>query len=58
MANTAKARKGHMSHIRLSAGDKAFVTVNYALLTLIMLIVLYPLIYIISCSFSSLCSSV
>ena len=53
MANTAKAHHRRMSHIRLSAGDKAFVTVNYALLTLIMLIVLYPLIYIISCSFSS-----
>ena len=41
------------SHIHLSVGDRAFVIVNYTLLTLIMLIVLYPLVYIVSCSFSS-----
>ena len=40
-------------HIRLSTGDRAFVIINYALLTLVLLIVLYPLIYIVSCSFSS-----
>lgn len=33
--------------------DKVVYTVNYIMLTLLLLIVLYPIIYIISCSFSS-----
>ncbi len=52
MAKTLELRKKG-SHIRLSAGDRAFVIVNYTLLSLILLIVLYPLVYIVSCSFSS-----
>lgn len=35
-----------------SAGDKAFIILVYVLLSAVMLIVLYPLIYIISASFS------
>lgn len=33
--------------------DKVVYFINYILLTLLLIIVLYPLIYIISCSFSS-----
>ena len=33
--------------------DKVVYTVNYIMLALLLLIVLYPIIYIISCSFSS-----
>jgi len=39
--------------IRLSAGEKAFYITAYAIVTLLALIVLYPLIYIVSASFSS-----
>ena len=53
MAQSAAAHKKHGSHIRLSVGDRLFVVLNYTLLALVMLIVLYPLIYIVSCSFSS-----
>lgn len=35
-----------------SAGDKAFIILVYVLLSVVMLIVLYPLIYIVSASFS------
>jgi len=34
-------------------GDRSFHVANFAILTLIMLIVLYPLVYVVSCSFSS-----
>ena len=33
--------------------DKVVYTVNYIMLTLLLLVVLYPIVYIISCSFSS-----
>lgn len=49
----SSAKKNAHRHIRLSLGDRVFVVINYILLTLIMLLVLYPLIYIVSCSFSS-----
>lgn len=39
--------------MRLSRGDRVFMTFNYALLILLFLIVAYPLIYILSSSFSS-----
>lgn len=38
--------------IRESRGDKVFSVINFVLVTLFLLIVLYPLIYIVSCSFS------
>ena len=53
MAQSAAAHKKHGSHIHLSVGDRLFVILNYTLLALVMLIVLYPLVYIVSCSFSS-----
>lgn len=43
---TANSRAG------ISRGDRTFEMVNYVLLALIALVVLYPLIYIVSCSFS------
>jgi multiple sugar transport system permease protein/putative aldouronate transport system permease protein len=43
----------HSGSIRKIKGDRSFHMVNFVLLTFIMLIVLYPLIYVISCSFSS-----
>ncbi len=39
--------------IRSSVGDRVFYAIVYTVLTLIMIIVLYPLIYVVSCSFSS-----
>ena len=41
-----------MKKIRESLGDRVFNTVNLTLITLMMLIVLYPLIYIVSASIS------
>ncbi|MBD2867102.1 carbohydrate ABC transporter permease [Paenibacillus arenilitoris] len=41
------------NNIPQSLSDKTFLTVNYAILTLFALSVLYPLIYVISASFSS-----
>lgn len=40
-------------HIRLSAPDRVFFTVSYATLTLLTLIVLYPIVYVLAASFSS-----
>ena len=43
-----------MKHkIVLSKGDMVFTIVNHAFLTLIVIIILYPLIYVVSASFSS-----
>lgn len=39
--------------IQLSPGDRVFITINYLFLSLFFIIVLYPLIYILSSSFSS-----
>jgi ABC-type glycerol-3-phosphate transport system permease component len=39
--------------MRLSRGDRVFMAFNYAFLLLVLLIVAYPLIYILSSSFSS-----
>ncbi|MFD0957952.1 carbohydrate ABC transporter permease [Paenibacillus chungangensis] len=36
-----------------SGGDRVFTIVNYVLLTFVLLIILYPLIYVVSASFSS-----
>lgn len=38
--------------IRASAGDRVFMVINYVLLTIILLIVLYPLVYTLSASLS------
>jgi ABC-type glycerol-3-phosphate transport system permease component len=45
--------KKNSTAIRLSSGDRIFNFINMALLSLVMLIVLYPLIYILSASFSN-----
>ena len=45
---SAKAMK-----VKRSTGDKVFDIVNYTFLTLLTLIVLYPLVYVLSASFSS-----
>ena len=47
----AKSRRPRA--IRALAQDKSFHAVNFTLLTLFLLIVLYPLVYVVSCSFSS-----
>lgn len=49
--DTKTARKPH--RIKTSRGDKVFVVCNTIFLALVGLIVLYPLIYILSASFSS-----
>ncbi len=38
---------------RMSSGDRAFMTIVFVLLSIILLVVLYPLIFIVSSSFSS-----
>ena len=38
----------HTTHIKMSRGDKVFVTFNYLFVIIATLLVLYPLIYIIS----------
>jgi len=42
-----------MAAIKESRGDRIFYTLNYVFLAIILLIVAYPLIYIIACSFSN-----
>ena len=42
-----------MSHIKDTSSDKIFGIVNSTIVTLLMLIVMYPLIYVVSCSISS-----
>ena len=39
--------------IKYSASEKIFYTITYTIITLLMLVVLYPLIYVVACSFSS-----
>lgn len=39
--------------IRDTAGDRVFMAFNYLILTLLLIIILYPLIYVLSASFSS-----
>jgi len=51
-ASTQKTRK-YTTRIRESFGDQIFLTFVYIVLTLALLVVLYPLVYIVSASFSS-----
>lgn len=50
MAQASNAKKTRIAHTR---ADVAFDIINYTLLTLAMLIVLLPLLYVVSCSLSS-----
>ena len=45
--------KVNRGKIREAAGDKAFLTFIYVMLSLILIVVLYPMIYVVSSSFSS-----
>ncbi|MCI8622708.1 MAG: carbohydrate ABC transporter permease [Provencibacterium sp.] len=45
--------KPSKSHISLSRGDQIFTVVNYTVLGLLMLVVAYPLVFVLSASFSS-----
>jgi putative aldouronate transport system permease protein len=47
-----RAPSGRLS-VRHSSGDTAFYVANYTLLSLVLLVVLYPLFYVVICSFSS-----
>lgn len=49
---TTKLKSSSSSKIKDSVGDRIFVTMIYVFLSLILIIVLYPLIYIVSASFS------
>ncbi|WP_339293900.1 carbohydrate ABC transporter permease [Paenibacillus sp. FSL W7-1279] len=53
--NASQARSGSRRSVRIkeSLGDRIFLTVTYILLTLVLIAVLYPLIYIVSSSLSS-----
>ncbi|MDR0554912.1 MAG: carbohydrate ABC transporter permease [Treponema sp.] len=53
MAKTKTAGKKRLSSIRDTAGDRAFLAFVYVMLSFILVIVLFPLIYIVSASFSS-----
>jgi putative aldouronate transport system permease protein len=46
-------RRRRPNAIRESAGDRAFLIGVYAIVAVIVILVLYPIIYIVSCSFSS-----
>src|SRR5690349_3515122 len=46
-------RRKSISEIQDSRGDRIFSMINYAFLTVILIIVLYPLIYTVSASFSA-----
>ena len=50
-----KTQKAHHTptRVRRSTDDKIFYAVSYAIVGILTLLVLYPLIYIVSCSFSS-----
>ena len=39
--------------IRMAAGDRVFLTIAYVLLALALVIVIYPLVYVVSASVSS-----
>jgi putative aldouronate transport system permease protein len=41
------------THIRESFGDQVFLTIVYITLTIVLLVVLYPIVYVFSASFSS-----
>lgn len=41
-----------MKHIHRTRGDRVFVAINVAALCLLLAVILYPLIYVLSCSFS------
>ena len=43
----------NQNKIKLSHGDRIFTTINYCILTFALIIVLYPMIFIVSASFSS-----
>jgi putative aldouronate transport system permease protein len=47
------APKRNMNKVKISGVDKVYIGVVYTFLALYTLIVLYPLIYVVSCSFSS-----
>ncbi|MBX4148486.1 carbohydrate ABC transporter permease [Paenibacillus lautus] len=53
--NASQARSGSRRSVRIkeSLGDRIFLTATYILLTLVLIAVLYPLIYIVSSSLSS-----
>lgn len=48
-----QARKHYSNRIRESFGDRIFLTTVYILLAVIVLLILYPLVYVVSASFSS-----
>src|SRR5437764_13064352 len=53
IAMPGTARHKSQSAIPESRGDRIFAIVNYIFLTLILIIVLYPLVYTLSASFSA-----
>lgn len=52
MAAISQAKSAAKSRIRESRVDRIFNLVNYTILTVFLLVVLYPLIYVVSASFS------
>ena len=52
MTAEAKAAGRPRNKIRETGVDRAFNIVNYTILTIFLLVILYPLIYVVSASFS------
>ncbi len=54
MVEEAEKMSGNRSKsIRLSAGDRLFYAITYIIVTIMVLLVLYPLLYVLAASFSS-----
>ncbi|MDD3335829.1 MAG: carbohydrate ABC transporter permease [Eubacteriales bacterium] len=51
MSTTASTR--HATHIREGAGRRFFLVINTVMLILLCVVMLYPVLYVITCSFSS-----
>lgn len=47
------ATKRNTNRMRVSSGDRLYIGITYTFLVFYTLIILYPLIYVVSCSFSS-----
>jgi putative aldouronate transport system permease protein len=52
MTAEAKVTQKPRNQIRETGVDRAFTIINYTLLTLFLLVILYPLVYVVSASFS------
>lgn len=52
MTNNPAVHKKEKLGARMTTGDKVFMVVVYALLSILMIVMLYPMVFVISASFS------